>query len=77
MYLMRVRPMRVRLVGAPRTRVRPMGAHRVRLPRRRRLGSGGPRRLLCRRCLRSRRWCRPAHSGLPRPRPPSNQPSQP
>ena len=92
-YLMRVRPMRVRLVGAPRTRVlpmrvrlvgvprtrvRPMGAHRVRLPRRRRrrLRPGGPCRLLCRRCLRCRRWCRPAHSGLPRPRPPSNQPNQ-
>ena len=69
----RVRPMRVclvRLVGVPRTRVRPMGALRVRLPRRRRLGPGVPRRLLC------RRWRRPAHSGLPHPRPPSNQPNQ-
>ena len=68
------RPMRVclvRLVG-----VLLMGARRVSLPRRRRLGSGGPRRLLCRRCLRSRRWCRPALSGLPRPRSPSSQPNR-
>ena len=78
----RVRPMRAPqtgarragLVGAPRTQVHPMGVHRAGLPRRRRLGRGGPRRLLRRRCLRSRR---PAHSGLPRPRPPSNQPNQP
>ncbi|WP_143223349.1 polymorphic toxin type 15 domain-containing protein [Actinomyces oris] len=70
----RAHPMRVclvRLVG-----VLLMGALRVGLPRRRRLGSGGPRRLLRRRCLRSRRWCRPAHSGLPRPRPPNNQVSR-
>ena len=68
------RPMRVclvRLVG-----VLLMGARRVGLPRRRCLGSGGPRRLLCRRCLRSRRWCRPALSGLPRPRSPSSQPNR-
>ena len=68
---------RVSLVGVPRARVLLMGAHWVRLPRRRRLRPGGPRRrYLCRRCLRSRRWRRPAHSGLPRPRPPSNQPNQ-
>ena len=75
----RVHPMgthRVRLVGVPRTRVHPMGVHRVRLPGRRCLGPGVPRRLLCRRCLRSRRWRRPAHSGLPRPRPPNNQPNR-
>ena len=68
------RPMRVclvRLVG-----VLLMGARRVGLPRCRCLGSGGPRRLLCRRCLQSRRWLRPAHSGLPRPRSPSNQPNR-
>ena len=65
---------RVRLGGAPRVRVHPMGAHRAGLPRRRRLGPGGPRRLLRRRCLRSRR---PARSGQPRPRPPSNQLNQP
>ena len=64
------------LVGVPRTRALPMGARRVGLPRRRCLGPGVPRRLLCRRCLRSRRWCRPAHSGLPRPRPPSSQPNR-
>ena len=61
---------RVRLVGAPRTR-----AHRAGLPRC--LRPGGPRRLL-RRLLRRRCLSRrPAHSGLPRPRPPSNQPNQP
>ena len=77
----RVRPMRAPqtgarragLVGVSRARVHPMGAHRAGLPRRRRLGPGGPRRLLRRRCL-SRR---PARSGLPRPQPPSNQPNQP
>ena len=74
------------MVGVPRTRVLPMGMLQVNLvgvcrlrslrahpSSRRRLRPSCPRRLLCRRYLRSGRWCRPIQSGLSRPRPPSHQ----